>query len=67
MDVFVRDTIAGTTVLVTNPPTGMSSNGHAINRGISGDGRYVAFTAQASNFFPGDTNIHQEAGIARVP
>ncbi len=56
-DVFVRDLVAGTTVLVS-----MSSAGSGSGNGVSGnpvltpDGRYVAFESSATNLAAGDTN-----------
>ncbi|MBM7788417.1 TolB-like translocation protein [Tenggerimyces flavus] len=58
-DVFVRDLVAGTTVLVT--PGG---NGFSGRPGISPSGRYVAFIAGASNLVAGDTNGVADAFVA---
>lgn len=49
-DVFVRDRISGETVYVTRSPDGGESNGNSdVFLDISGDGRYVAFSSNATN------------------
>lgn len=54
--VFVRDTIAGTTTQVSLASDGSRVNDHAGGVSVSSDGRYVAFTSAAPNIVPGDTN-----------
>ncbi|WP_186763327.1 TolB family protein [Lentzea tibetensis] len=63
-DVFVRDRLTGTTTRVSVASDG--SQGTAVGEefphpyssspSISADGRYVAFTSNATNLVPGDTN-----------
>jgi Tol biopolymer transport system component len=50
-DVFVRDTLAGTTTLVSRAtgPTGAGGSGHSVDASISGDGRFVAFSSPSDN------------------
>ncbi len=48
-DVFVRDRERRTTVLVSQFSGGGSANGASANPAISEDGRFVAFTSQATN------------------
>ncbi|HYD70521.1 hypothetical protein [Azospirillum sp.] len=55
-DLFLRDTLAGTTVRVTNGIGGSQPNGPSSRPVISDDGRYVAFTSAAANLVAGDTN-----------
>ena len=55
-DVFVRDTVTGTTARVSVGAGGVEANGSSDGVAISGDGRYVAFSSYASNLAPGDTN-----------
>lgn len=55
-DVFVHDTVGGTTTLVSANSNGVQGNGASRHPSISGDGRYVAFPSSASNLVPGDTN-----------
>ncbi len=57
-DIFVRDRTAGTTTRVSVSATGAQTNGVSeFSPFISGDGRYVAFSSQATNLVPGDTNV----------
>lgn len=57
-DTFVRDLATGTTKRVSVSSSGGQANG--VNSGsrasISADGRFVAFTSDASNLVAGDTN-----------
>jgi Tol biopolymer transport system component len=55
-DVFVRDLVAGTTELVSMSSDGVIGNSSSTFVGISGDGRWVAFSSFASNLVDGDTN-----------
>lgn len=57
-DVFVRDLVAGTTVRISTPNKGGSSNGESDFPTISADGRYVAFDSIATNLVAGDGNKH---------
>ena len=57
-DVFVRDLRRGKTVLVSKNRSGEQGNNYseAYGGGLSSDGRYVAFSSEASNLVAGDTN-----------
>ncbi|MEP0766206.1 MAG: PD40 domain-containing protein [Fimbriimonadia bacterium] len=55
-DVFVRNTVAGTTERISVSSTGTQANGLCNYPAISADGRYVAFRSSASNLVSGDTN-----------
>ena len=58
VDVFVRDTVAGTTTRVSLHSDGSESTGFQITPpAISGDGRYVAFYTDATNLVTGDSNF----------
>jgi Tol biopolymer transport system component len=54
-DVFLRDQVAGTTVLVSHAAAAASSTGNAPSGGgqISADGRYVLFGSTATNLVTG--------------
>lgn len=57
LDVFLRDRVLGTTVLVSATPTGdFPSVGGAYWASISADGRFVAFSALDGSFVSGDFN-----------
>ncbi|MEU4799293.1 RICIN domain-containing protein [Streptomyces sp. NPDC023327] len=55
-DVFVRDLQAGTTRRVSVASDGTQGNSGSSEPSLSADGRHVAFTSDASNLVPGDTN-----------
>jgi Tol biopolymer transport system component len=55
-DVFVHDRRTGTTERVSVGPNGVQGNGDNDEPALSADGRFVAFTSDASNLVPGDTN-----------
>jgi Tol biopolymer transport system component len=56
-DVFVRDLLADSTLLVSADMWGAApGNGMSTDPAISADGRYVAFSSTASNLTAGDTN-----------
>jgi Tol biopolymer transport system component len=55
-DVFVRDGEDRTTERMSGGSGGAQANGDSYGASISDDGRYVAFTSQASNLVSGDTN-----------
>jgi hypothetical protein len=55
-DVFLRDLLTGTTMLVSVNKTGTASGNHASARArISADGRYVAFDSNATDLVGNDT------------
>jgi hypothetical protein len=55
-DAFVRDTVAGTTERVSVSADGEQGNANVNQVWMTPDGRYVAFSAYASNLVPNDTN-----------
>jgi Tol biopolymer transport system component len=55
-DVFVKDRASGAVDRVSVSTTGAEADGGSVIGSISGDGRYVAFTSDATNLVPGDTN-----------
>lgn len=56
-DVFVRDQLRGTTTRVSIDSSGTEADGRSQYIALSGDGNVVAFSSQASNLVPGDTNL----------
>ncbi len=63
-DVFVRDLVNGTNILASVSSNGVAgANGISLEPGISGDGRYVAFTSSATNLVRGDTNGAQDVFV----
>jgi Tol biopolymer transport system component len=55
-DIFLRDRLTNTTTRVSVDSAGNQGNRESYNPSISADGRFVAFTSDASNIVPGDTN-----------
>ena len=52
IDVFLRDTLLGTTVRVSQTRDGVPANGRSAQATISADGRYVGFSSGATNLSP---------------
>ncbi len=68
-DVFRYDAVAGTTIKVSQTLTGGETNKSSNSGwqgGISGDGRYVVYTAAATNMGPIDTNNDSDAYVHDV-
>ncbi|MBD1810558.1 PD40 domain-containing protein [Microcoleus vaginatus DQ-U2] len=55
-DIFVRDRLTNTTTRVSVDSAGNQANDDSGYPSISADGRFVAFTTNAFNLVPGDTN-----------
>src|SRR5688572_25708502 len=55
-DIFVRDRQAGTTVRVSESSAGDEGNARSLGVDISADGMVTAFSSDASNLVPNDTN-----------
>jgi len=66
-DVFLRDTVAGTTTFVARDALGEMANGAGFFPSISADGRYVAFTTIATNLVANDTNGSGDVVIRAIP
>ncbi len=58
IDVFLRDTVDGTTKLISRASgaAGAGGTGASYSPSISDDGRYVAFSSDSPNLVAGDTN-----------
>lgn len=55
-DIFVRDLVAGTTVLASQSTSGVEGNADSSCPVITPNGRFVAFLSAASNLVSNDTN-----------
>ncbi len=55
-DIFLRDTVAGTTTLISVSSSGTKGNGTSSSPQISTDGRYITYVSAATNLVSGDTN-----------
>ncbi len=62
-DVFVRDRTNATTTRVSVASNGAQANQGGKKPAISGDGRYVAFSSQATNLDPGATSGFPEVYV----
>ncbi|MCE9596066.1 MAG: hypothetical protein K8S98_17895 [Planctomycetes bacterium] len=62
-DVFVHDLTTGQTICATRTPAGLASNGGSLRARLSDDGRFVAFTSDASDLVPSDTNAKRDAFV----
>ena len=65
LDVFLRDRVAGTTILVNATPSGGISSGAGLMGSMSDDGACIAFsgTYDAGDLVPGDTNNAEDAFV----
>ncbi len=54
--IFIRDTVAGTTRIVSAPTGAIQGDGDSSNADISADGRYVVFESTSANLVAGDVN-----------
>ena len=59
-DVFVHDMITGSTTLVSVASDGTQGDDSSWGQAISAGGRYITFSARASNLVPDDINGHQD-------
>jgi hypothetical protein len=66
-NVFVRDLMWGTNLLVSVSTNGLPADGISFDPVISGDGRFVAFTSSADNLVAGDTNRQVGSCMVSAP
>jgi Ca2+-binding RTX toxin-like protein len=59
-DIFVRDLLTNTTTRVSVDSAGNQGNKASYPPSISANGRFVAFSSDASNLVPGDTNSNTD-------
>jgi Tol biopolymer transport system component len=55
-DIYLFDRLDGSTTRVSIPGTGGEADGSSTHPAISGDGRFVSFSSEATNLVPDDTN-----------
>lgn len=63
LDIYLHDLRTGETVLVSVASNGAAGNGPSIMADVSADGRYVAFSSQATNLVPNDANANSDIFI----
>lgn len=66
-DIFVHDRQTGTTLRASLSATDVEADSHSYSAALSGDGRYIGFSTEASNLTPDDSNSHQDVIIRAVP
>lgn len=62
-DIFVQDLTNGRLTRVSIANSAAEANGASYASTISGNGRYVTFTSEATNLVVGDTNGHADAFV----
>lgn len=62
-DIFIRTSLAGTTVRMSLGPAGVQGNDTSRNAAVAGDGRTVAFESDSTNLIAGDTNAAQDVFV----
>ena len=62
-DIFVRDRLLGTTMRVSVDSDGTQGDRHSWDMSISADGRFVAFSSDATNLVADDTNANRDIFI----
>lgn len=62
-DVFIRDLIFESNVLVSAGMNGGCADGPSMEASLSADGRYVVFTSAADNLVPTDTNKNPDVFV----
>ena len=60
-DVFLHDTLNGTTQRLSESYLGIPTDGDSENPSVSTDGSVVTFASTATNLVPGDTNFEEDA------
>src|SRR6185436_13943505 len=63
VDVFVKDTRTGATILVSANPSGSPGNGESAWPAISADGTKVAFISTADDLVAGDLNGFEDVFV----
>jgi RHS repeat-associated protein len=65
-DVFVRDLVLGTNIIVSLNTAGAQANGASAFPNLSGDGKFIVFYSGASNLVSGDTNHITDAFVREL-
>jgi len=63
VDVFVHDRQTGTTERISVASDGTQANNHSFSPCISANGRYIAYTSQASNLDAADSNSSNDVYV----
>ncbi len=65
-DIFRRDVQSGSTVRVSVNSNAAQGQGNSLYPSISADGRYVAFSSDATNLVDGDTNASRDVFLRDI-
>lgn len=65
-DVFLRDTVGGTTTRVSVSSAGAQSASLSYGPDVSNDGRYISFSSHAADLVAGDTNASGDIFVRDV-
>ena len=65
-DIFLRDTLGGTTIRISTDSNGNEANGASALPEISADGRYIVFDSLASNLVGSDSNSARDVFVKDV-
>jgi hypothetical protein len=60
LDVFMKDTQTGVTMLISSDSSGIQGNDGSSLSSLSSDGRYVVFMSAATNLVTGDVNFVED-------
>lgn len=66
-DIFVRDQLGGSNLLVSISTNGEPADGISSEPAISSDGQFVVFTSAADNLVAGDTNNAPDVFLRSLP
>lgn len=66
-DIYRLDLRSGAFELASRTPAGVAANGASREPVISGDGRFIAFTSEASDLVAGDANGVTDVFLAEMP
>jgi hypothetical protein len=62
-NIYLRDSLAGTNLLISVNTNGVAADGLSTDPAISADGRFAAFTSAADDLVTGDTNRAQDVFV----
>lgn len=66
-DIFVHDQVAGTTIRVSLDAVGTQADGMSDSPSVSADGRYLAYSSDASNLVSSDVNGQRDIVLKAIP
>ena len=66
-DIFLRDTVTGTTECLSLTPAGFTGNGPSGVPFITPDGRFVGYWSRTTNLVAADTNAFEDIYLTTAP